>query len=123
VTGPYASWKGRNKPRRADRRWATAWSPQQISNRLPIDFPDDESMRVSHEAIYQSLYIEGRGALERELVACLRTGRALRTPRARAKKLRTGFITDDVTISARPDEVDDRAIPGHWESQWCCQAA
>ena len=115
VVGPFASWKGRNKPRRADRRWATAWSPQQISNRLPIDFPDDESMRISHEAIYQSLYIEGRGALERELVACLRTGRALRKPRARAKKLRTGFITDEVTIGARPDEVDDRATAGHWE--------
>jgi len=57
VRGPFASWKGRNKPRRADRRWATAWSPQQISNRLPIDFPDDESMRISHEAIYQSLGI------------------------------------------------------------------
>ena len=115
VVGPFASWKGRNKPRRADRRWATAWSPQQISNRLPIDFPDDESMRISHEAVYQSLYIEGRGALERELVACLRTGRALRKPRARTKKLRTGFITDDVTIGARPNEVDDRAIAGHWE--------
>jgi IS30 family transposase len=110
VTGPFASWKGRNKPRRADRRWATAWSPQQISNRLPLDFPDDESMRIS-----QSLDLEGRGALERELVACLRTGRALRKPRARAKKLRTGFITDEVTIGARPDEVDDRAIAGHWE--------
>jgi IS30 family transposase len=121
--GPFASWKGRNKPRRADRRWATAWSPQQISNRLPVDFPDDESMRISHEAIYQSLYVEGRGALERELVACLRTGRALRKPRARAKKLGTGFITDEVTIGARPDEVDDRATAGHWESQWCCQAA
>ena len=65
VAGPFASWKGRNKPRRADRRWATAWSPQQISNRLPIDFPDDESMRISHEAVCQSLYIEGRGGLER----------------------------------------------------------
>ena len=110
AVGPFASWKGRNKPRRADRRWATAWSPQQISNRLPIDFPDDESMRISHEAIYQSLYIEGRGALERALVACLRTGRALRKPRARAKKLCTGFITDEVTIGARPDEVDDRLL-------------
>src|SRR6476620_1524121 len=88
VVGLFASWKGRNKPRRADRRWATAWSPQQISNRLPIDFPEDKSMRISHEAVYQSLYIEGRGALDRELVACLRTGRALRKPRARAKKLR-----------------------------------
>ena len=72
-------------------------------------------MRISHEAIYQSLYIAGRGALERELVACLRTGRALRKPRPRAKKLRTGFITDEVTIGARPDEVDDRATAGHWE--------
>ena len=115
VVGPFASWKGRNKPRRADRRWASAWSPEQIANRLPIDFPDDESMRISHEAIYQALYIEGRGALERELVACLRTGRALRKPRARAKKLRTGFITDDVTIAARPDEVDNRTTPGQWE--------
>lgn len=115
VVGPFASWKGRNKPRRADRRWASAWSPEQISNRLRIDFPDDESMRISHEAIYQSLYVEGRGALDRELVACLRTGRALRKPRARAKKLRTGFITDDVTIDSRPDEVADRTTPGHWE--------
>ena len=64
VVGPFASWTGRNRPRRADRRWATAWSPEQIANRLPIDFPDDESMRISHEAIYQSLYIEGRGALD-----------------------------------------------------------
>src|SRR5829696_4827278 len=76
-------FKGRGKPRRADRRWATAWSPEQISNRLKVDFPDDESMRVSHEAIYQALYVQGRGALQRELVACLRTGRALRVPVAR----------------------------------------
>jgi IS30 family transposase len=65
-------------------RWATAWSPEQIANRLAVDFPDDQSMRISHEAIYQSLYVQGRGALKRELVACLRTGRALRVPRARA---------------------------------------
>ena len=63
-----------------------AWSPEQISNRLPIDFPDDLSMRISHEAIYQSLFIEGRGGLRRELILCLRTGRALRMPRARAKR-------------------------------------
>ncbi|PYE11860.1 IS30 family transposase [Williamsia limnetica] len=115
VVGPSASWKGRNKPRRADRRWATAWSPEQIAHRLPLEFPDDPSMRISHEAIYQSLYVEGRGGLTRELVACLRTGRALRKPRARAKKLSTGFITDDVTIGARPAEVDKRKDPGHWE--------
>ncbi|WP_081372343.1 IS30 family transposase [Corynebacterium diphtheriae] len=79
------AWKGRSKPHRADRRWLTAWSPEQISQRLRIDFPDNESMRISHEAIYQALYIEGRGALKRELVAALRTGRALRKPRARSK--------------------------------------
>jgi transposase len=84
VPGPATTlWKGRNKPRRQDRRWATAWSPEQISNRLKIDFPDDESMRISHEAIYQALYVQSRGALKRELVACLRTGRALRVPRSR----------------------------------------
>ena len=83
VEGPQVSWKGRRHGRRADRRWARAWSPQQISHRLRLDFPDDASMRVSHEAIYQSLYVQGRGALTRELTACLRTGRALRVPRAR----------------------------------------
>jgi hypothetical protein len=84
--GPVAApWKGRNKPRRQDRRWASAWSPQQISHRLRIDFPEDEAMRISHEAIYQALFIQGWGALKRELVACLRTGRALRVPRARAQ--------------------------------------
>ena len=76
---------GRRHGRRADRRWGKAWSPEQISNRLRIDFPDDESMRISHEAIYQALYIQGRGALRRELVDCLRTGRALRVPRARTR--------------------------------------
>lgn len=77
------AWKGRNKPHRGDRGWGTAWSPEQIARRLPVELPDDEGMRISHEAIYQALYAEGRGALKRELVACLRTGRALRVPRAR----------------------------------------
>lgn len=114
--GPQAAqWKGRNKPRRGDRRWSSAWSPEQISNRLKVDFPDDESMRISHEAIYQSLFIEGRGALERELVACLRTGRALRVPRARTQRKPAGHVTDDVAISQRPAEAEDRAVPGHWE--------
>jgi IS30 family transposase len=116
LRGPFTpEWKGRNKPHRADRRWATAWSPEQIARRLPIEFPDDESMRISHEAIYQSLYIQGRGALKRELVACLRTGRALRVPRSRARRQPGGHVTPEVMISQRPAEVDDRAVPGHWE--------
>jgi len=116
ILGPdVAPWKGRNKPHRQDRRWSKAWSPQQIANRLPIDYPDDESMRISHEAIYQALYIEGRGALKRELVACLRTGRALREPRARSRNKPGGHVTADVVISQRPAEVEDRAVPGHWE--------
>ena len=116
VTGPKPPpWKGLNKPHRADRRWANAWSPQQISNRLKIDFPDDETMRISHEAIYQSLFIEGRGALKGELVACLRTGRALRAPRARTRNRPQGHVSADVVFSQRPAEAADRAVPGHWE--------
>jgi IS30 family transposase len=116
VPGPVtAQWKGRNKPRRQDRRWTNSWSPEQIAHRLRVDFPDDESMRISHEAIYQALYVESRGALKRELVACLRTGRALRVPRARARKRPGGHVTPEVMISERPAEVADRAVPGHWE--------
>lgn len=116
VSGPAApQWKGRNKGRRQHRRWAMAWSPEQIAHRLPIDFPDDGSMRISHEAIYRSLYVQGRGALRRELVACLRTGRALRVPRARARQRAAGHVTAEVMISQRPAEVADRAVPGHWE--------
>lgn len=116
VAGPLErQWKGLNKPHRQDRRWVKAWSPEQISNRLPIDFPDDLSMRISHEAIYQSLFIEGRGALRRELILCLRTGRALRMPRARAKRAAWAHVSPDVLISERPEEADDRAIPGHHE--------
>ena len=73
---------------------------------MKVDFPDDESMRISHEAIYQALYIQGRGVLNRELVACLRTGRALRVPRARSHNKPTGHVTADVVISERPAEVD-----------------
>lgn len=116
ATGPQTgAWKGRNKPHRQDRRWSAAWSPEQISHRLPIDFGDDESMRISHEAIYQSLFIEGRGALKRELVACLRTGRALRVPRARTQNKPHGHVTADVVLSERPAEAADRVVPGHWE--------
>jgi IS30 family transposase len=115
VAGPTVRWIGRRHGRRQDRRWAKAWSPEQIANRLRVDFPDDVSMRISHEAIYQALYVQGRGALKRELVACLRTGRALRVPRARVTQRRDGFVADEVMISARPAEVEDRAVPGHWE--------
>ena len=113
--GPATTWKGLNKPHRGDRRWATAWSPEQISRRLVVDFPDDEDMRISHEAIYQALYVQGRGALSRELVACLRTGRALRKPRERARNRPQGHVTPDVVLSERPAEAEDRAVPGHWE--------
>ncbi|ACA93356.1 MULTISPECIES: IS30 family transposase [Burkholderia cepacia complex] len=116
IAGPQqAPFKGRNKPHRGDRKWVNGWSPEQIANRLRIDFPDDESMRISHEAIYQALYIQGRGALKRELVGCLRTGRALRVPRARARAKAWAHVSEDVMISSRPAEVEDRAVPGHWE--------
>ncbi len=115
VAGPEVRWVGRRHGRRKDRRWGKAWSPEQISARLRLEFPDDESMRISHEAIYQSLFVQGRGALRRELTACLRTGRALRVPRARTRSRGKGFITKEVMISERPAEALDRAVPGHWE--------
>jgi IS30 family transposase len=115
IAGPNVPWAGRRHGRRQDRRWGVAWSPEQISNRLKVDFPDDDSMRVSHETIYQSLYVQGRGALKRELTACLRTGRALREPRARTRRSGRSFVTDEVKISQRPAEAADRAVPGHWE--------
>jgi len=115
VVGPAVAWKGRRHGRRQHRRWAKAWSPGQISRRLRIDFPGDETMRISHEAIYQALYVQGRGALRRELTACLRTGRALRVPRARSRRAGKGFVDPAVLISQRPAEAADRAVPGHWE--------
>ncbi len=115
VAGPDVRFIGRRHGRRADRRWAKAWSPEQISNRLRVEFPDDESMRISHEAIYQALYVQGRGALKRDLVACLRTGRALRVPRARTRGRGKKFVSSELLISERPAEVEDRAVPGHWE--------
>jgi IS30 family transposase len=115
VPGPDVRFVGRRHGRRRDRRWAKSWSPEQIANRLRIDFPDDDSMRISHEAIYQALYVQGRGALRRELVACLRTGRALRVPRARMQGRGKKFVTPEVMISERPAEAADRAVPGHWE--------
>ena len=115
VPGPQVRWIGRRHGRRQDRRWATSWSPEQIAARLRIDFPDDESMRISHEAIYQALYVQGRGALRRELTACLRTGRALRVPRARTQARGKRFVSPEIMISQRPAEAEDRAVPGHWE--------
>ena len=115
VPGPTVRFIGRRHGRRQDRRWAKAWSPEQISKRLQVDFPDDETMRISHEAIYQALFIQGRGALRRELTACLRTGRALRVPRARTQGRGKKFVTPEVMISERPAEAEDRAVPGHWE--------
>jgi IS30 family transposase len=90
------------------------WSPEQISARLPEVHPDDPDMRVSHETIYQALFVQGRGALRRELTACLRTGRTLRRPHKRSNS-GAGKIPGMVMISDRPAEADDRAVPGHWE--------
>ena len=89
------------------------WSPVQISRRLRIEFPGDPMMRVSHETIYQALYVQGRGELRRELARCLRTGRAKRRSRGRGEN--TGRIKDMVMISERPPEAENRAVPGHWE--------
>jgi IS30 family transposase len=91
------------------------WSPEQIARRLELDFPEDEAMRVSHETIYRSLYVQGRGALRRELAECLRTGRAVRKPKRRPNVRGKRSIPSEIMISERPAEVEDRAVPGHWE--------
>lgn len=98
-----------------ERRLLQRWSPQQIAERLRVDFPDDALMRVSHETIYRSLFVQGRGALRRELSGCLRTGRAQRRPRGRTAGNGAGELKDMVLLSERPAEVEDRAVPGHWE--------
>ena len=94
------------------KRLGQLWSPKEISKRLRLDYPDDLEMRVSHETIYQSLYVQGRGELRRELARCLRSGRTRRKGQAGPK---LGRVTDMVMISDRPAEVEDRAVPGHWE--------
>ena len=129
--GGYRAWRAHQRAREQARRpkipklacpqlaaqvsgWlAEWWSPQEISRRLRIEFPRDPMMRVSHETIYQALYVQGRGELRRELARCLRTGRAKRRPRGRGEN--TGQIRDMVMISERPAEAEDRAVPGHWE--------
>jgi IS30 family transposase len=94
--------------------WLLAWwSPEEITGRLQLVFPDDPMMRVSHETIYQSLFVQGKGELRRELARCLRSGRTQRKPQGQSKKI--GQLPGMVMISERPAEVDDRAIPGHWE--------
>lgn len=90
------------------------WSPEEIACRLVVDFGDDEQMRISHETIYKSLYVQGRGGLQRELVKHLRTGRSVRKAHRKSDE-RRGRITDMVPISARPAEVADRVVPGHFE--------
>lgn len=97
------------------------WSPEEIANRLRLDFPDDPTMQISPESIYQSLFVQGRGELRRELTRCLRSGRGKR--RAQGQSQRSGPVANMVMISDRPAEVEDRAVPGHWESQCCCQGA
>jgi IS30 family transposase len=97
-----------------DRLSNEQWSPEQISKTLVLVFPGQPQMRVSHETIYQSLYVQSRGALKRELTACLRTGRVIRRPK-RVAAARRNRIPDMVMVSERPAEVADRAVPGHWE--------
>ena len=98
------------------------WSPEQVSTWLRRQFPDRPEMQVSHETIYQSIYVQGRGALRRELASCLRTGRALRRPRRKDGE-RRGKIPGMVMISERPAEAEDRAVPGHWEGDLIAGAA
>ena len=91
------------------------YSPEQIAGRLRRQFPDDPEMWVSTETIYQSLYVQSRGALRRELTRCLRTGRALRQPGRHAGQRKNRIVRDMVNIAERPPEAEDRAVPGHWE--------
>lgn len=129
--GDYRAWRAHQRARERARRPKTPklacarlaaqvdrwlqewWSPQQIANRLRMEFADDPMMQVSHETIYQALFVQGRGELRRELARCLRTGRVKR--RSQRCPENTGQIRDMVMISERPAEVDDRAVPGHWE--------
>jgi len=109
-----------------ERRLGNNDSPEQIANRLPLDFPDDPEMRVSHETIYTSIYVQGRGALRKDLAGHLRTGRAMRRPQAQRRAAKTtggSPLRNVVSISERPPEVEDRAVPGHWEGDLIMGAA
>ena len=101
--------------REVERRLLERWSPQQIAARLVCDYPDDPTMRVSHETIYRTLFVQARGALRKELTACLRTQRTQRRSHKRTEHSGTGRLRDMVRISERPSEAEDRAIPGYWE--------
>jgi len=101
--------------REVERGLRARWSPQQIAARLICDYPDDLNMRVSHETIYRTLFVQARGALRKELTACLRTGRTQRRPHMRIERSGAGRLQNMILISDRPPEIDDRAVPGHWE--------
>ena len=101
--------------REVERGLRANWSPQQIAARLICDYPDDLDMRVSHETIYKTLFIQARGALRKELAACLRTGRTQRRPHMRTEQSGAGRLRNMILISDRPPEIEDRAVPGHWE--------
>jgi IS30 family transposase len=100
------------------------WSPKLIAKVLARDHPDDRLARVSHETIYKCLYVQTRGSLRADLHKCLSTKRAARKSQGRADNRRGAYSSgEEFKISDRPAEAADRAVPGHWESQWCCQAA
>jgi IS30 family transposase len=101
--------------REVERGLRAEWSPQQIAARLIRDYPEDMAMRVSHETIYRTLFIQARGALRKELTACLRTGRTQRRPHKRTEQSGAGRLRNMILISDRPPEAADRAVPGHWE--------
>ena len=101
--------------REVERGLLVRWSPQQIAARLICDYPDDSDMRVSHETIYRTLFVQARGALRKELTTCLRTGRTQRRPHMRIERSGAGRLQNMILISDRPPEIEDRAVPGHWE--------